>query len=70
VNNLPGILLHSPQAAIDDCSADATTDYDVVTTLLGDAIGAINTTNSKQNAIATQLNTLLAELRTLGVIST
>lgn len=58
----------APQAAITDCPADATTNYNTVTTLLGAVTGAVNTANTKQNQIATQLNTLLAELRTLGLI--
>lgn len=37
---------------------------------LGTLTGAVNEANGKQNAIATKLNTLLAELRTLGLIST
>lgn len=66
----PGGLSHAPQAAITDSPADATTNYNVITTLLGSLTGAVNTANTKQNAIAVQLNTLLAELRTLGLIST
>jgi len=62
-------LSNAPQAAIADCPADAVTNYNVVTTLLGALTGAVNTANSKQNDIATKLNTLLAELRTLGLIS-
>lgn len=62
-------LSNAPQAAIADAPADATTNYNVVTTLLGTLVGAVNTANAKQNDIATKLNTLLAELRTLGLIS-
>lgn len=64
----PG-LVNAPQAAIADAPADATTNYNVLTTLLGTLTGAVNTANTKQNDIATKLNTLLAELRTLGLIS-
>lgn len=65
---VPSGLSAAPQAAITDCPADATTNYNTVTTLLGAVTGAVNTANTKQNQIATQLNTLLAELRTLGLI--
>lgn len=65
----PGGLVNAPLAAIADSPADAVTNYNVVTTLLGNLTSAVNTANGKQNAIATQLNTLLAELRTLGLIS-
>lgn len=64
------VLAGMPQAAVADSPADATTNYNVVTTLLGALTGAVNTANTKQNAIAVQLNSLLAELRTLGLIST
>lgn len=66
--NAPSGLTGAPAAAITDCPADATTNYNVVTTLLGSVTGAVNTANTKQNAIAVQLNSLLAELRTLGII--
>lgn len=62
-------LKSAPQAAIADCPADATTNYNTITTLLGAVTGAVNTANTKQNQIATQLNSLLAELRTLGLIT-
>lgn len=63
-------LIGSPKAAIADAPADAVTNYNVVTTLLGTLTSAVNTANAKQNQIATQLNTLLAELRSLNIIST
>lgn len=66
---IPAGMVHAPQAAIADSPADATTNYNTITTLLGALTGAVNTANTKQNAIATQLNTLLAELRTLGLIT-
>lgn len=69
VRGLPGTLAGTPQAAISDSPADATTNYNIVTTLLGTLTSAVNTANTKQNAIAVQLNTLLSELRTLGVIA-
>lgn len=62
-------LLNAPQAAVADSPADATTNYNVVTTLLGSLTGAVNTANTKQNAIAVQLNSLLADLRNLGLIT-
>lgn len=62
-------LSNAPQAAIANAPADATTNYNVITTLLGTLTSAVNTANTKQNDIATKLNTLLAELRTLGLIS-
>lgn len=65
----PAGLANAPQAAITDCPADATTNYNTVTTILGALTGAVNTANTKQNQIATQLNSLLAELRTLGLIA-
>lgn len=66
----PVALGNAPQAAIANAPADAVTNYNVVTTLLGSLTSAVNDANTKQNAIATKLNTLLAELRTLGLIST
>lgn len=69
VKGLPGTLSGAPQAAIGDAPADATTNYNAVTTLLGSLTGAVNTANTKQNDIATRLNSLLSELRTLGLIA-
>lgn len=68
-NSISG-LANAPQAAIANAPADAVTNYNTVTTLLGALTGAVNTANTKQNDIATKLNTLFAELRTLGLIST
>lgn len=68
-NTGPKGLTTAPQAAITNAPADAVTNYNVVTTLLGSLTGALNTANTKQNDIATKLNTLLSELRTLGLIS-
>lgn len=65
----PAGLANAPQAAIANAPADAVTNYNTVTTLLGGLTGAVNTANSKQNDIATKLNALLTELRTLGLIS-
>lgn len=70
IKGLPGTLQGAPQAAITNAPTDATTNYNVVTTLLGSLTSAVNTANDKQNQIGTQLNSLLAELRTLGLIST
>ena len=66
--DVPG-LASAPAAAIADAPADAVTNYNAVTTLLGALTGAVNTANTKQNDIATKLNALLAELRTLGLIT-
>lgn len=44
--------------------ADATTNYNVVTTLLGSLTGAVNTANTKQNDIATRLNAVMTWLDT------
>lgn len=62
-------LSSAPQPAIADCPADAVTTYNVITTLLGSLTGAVNTANTKQNDIATKLNTLFSELRTLKIIA-
>lgn len=70
IKGLPETLPGMPQAAIADAPADATTNYNTVTTLLGSLTGAVNTANTKQNDIATRLNSLFAELRTLGIIAT
>lgn len=70
IKGLPGTLAGAPQASVSDAPADAVTNYNIVTTLLGAVTSAVNTANTKQNQIATQLNSLLSELRTLGVIST
>lgn len=67
--NAPALLNNAPQSAITDAPADATTNYNILTTLLGTLTSAVNTANTKQNDIATRFNTLLAELRTLGLIS-
>lgn len=66
---LPAGLGNAPQAAIADAPADAVTNYNIVTTLLGSLTSAVNAANTKQNDIATKLNSLLAELRTLGLIA-
>lgn len=66
----PVALKNAPQAAIANAPADATTTYNVVTTLLGSLTGAVNTANAKQNDIATKLNSVLAALRTVGIIVT
>lgn len=63
-------LLNAPQAAITNCPADAVTNYNVLTTLLGSLTGAVNTANAKQNDIAATVNTILAVLRTEGLINT
>lgn len=65
---VPAGLSAAPLGAVADSPADAITNYNVVTTLLGAVTGAVNAANTKQNAIAVQLNSLLAELRTLGLI--
>lgn len=69
LRGLPGSVQGSPQAAIADAPADATTNYNTVTTILGSLTGAVNTANTKQNDIATKLNSLLVELRTMGLIT-
>lgn len=66
---LPAGLSNAPQAAIANAPADAVTNYNIVTTLLGSLTSAVNAANTKQNDIATKLNSLLAELRTLGLIA-
>lgn len=66
---VPSALINAPQASIADAPADAVTNYNVVTTLLGALTSAVNSANTKQNDIATKLNSLLGELRTLGLIS-
>lgn len=63
-------LRNAPQAAIANAPADAVTNYNTITTLLGALTGAVNAANTKQNDIATKLNSLLSELRTLGLIAT
>lgn len=68
--DIPSGLANAPQAAITNAPADAVTNYNTITTLLGTVTGAVNTANTKQNEIAAKLNTLLSELRTLGLIST
>lgn len=68
--NVPPALANAPQAAIANAPADAVTNYNTITTLLGALTGAVNTANTKQNDIATKLNSLLSELRTLGLIAT
>lgn len=70
IPQVPPTMANAPQAAIANAPVDATTNYNTITTLLGSLTGAVNTANDKQNQIGTQLNSLLAELRTLGLIAT
>lgn len=65
---IPSGLAGAPYAAIADAPADAVTNYNVITTLLGSLTSAVNDANTKQNQIATKLNTLLSELRSAGII--
>lgn len=58
-----------PSGAIADAPADAVTNYNVVTTLLGSLTGAVNAANTKQNDIATKLNALLLACRAEGIIT-
>lgn len=67
--DFPAAMGNAPQAAIANAPADAVTNYNIVTTLLGALTSAVNAANTKQNDIATKLNSLLSELRTLGLIT-
>lgn len=58
------------QAHIVAAPADAVTNYNVVTTLLGGLTGAVNTANTKQNDIATKLNAVIAALEANGILAT
>lgn len=55
---------------VGDSPADATTDYDPVTTILGALVSAVNDANTKQNDIATKLNEVIAALKTVGILKT
>lgn len=66
---VPNQLFGLTQAAIADAPTDAPTNRNVITTLLGTLTGGVNDDNVKQNEIATKLNTLLAGLRSAGVIA-
>lgn len=57
-------------AYVANAPADATTDYNVVTTLLGAVTTGLNTTNTKQNDIAAKLNSVIAALKTVGILKT
>lgn len=48
-----------------DAPSDAYTDYNVVTTLLGALVGAVNDANAKQNQIAEKLNSTAEKLNAL-----
>lgn len=61
-------LNNAPQAAIANSTNNLPTNYNLLSGLLGIADG-LNGANTAQNDMATKLNTLLAELRTLGLIS-
>lgn len=43
IKGIPGTVSGAPQAAIADAPADATTNYNTITTLLGALTGAVNT---------------------------
>lgn len=66
---IPAGLSSAPQAAIADGTTNLATNYNLATGLLGLAT-AMNSANGAQNDLATKFNTLLAELRTLGLLST
>lgn len=67
---VPNGVTGAPLAAIADAPADAVTNYNVLTTLLGTLTGAVNDANTKQNDIATKLNAIISRLETLGLIAT
>lgn len=69
-SKVPAGMVNAPRPAVTDAPADAVTNYNVVTTLLGGVTGAVNTANTKQNDIATKLNSVLAALRSVGIIVT
>lgn len=58
----------TPGAHIANAPADAVTNYNVVTTLLGSVTGAVNTANAKQNDIATKVNAIIAVLQENGLL--
>lgn len=66
---LPSSLGKLPIAAIANCPADAVTNYNIVTTLLGTLTSAVNAANTKQNDIATKVNLIMAGLRTAGILA-
>lgn len=57
------------QGAIADAAADAITNYNTVSTLLGALVGAVNIANTKQNELATKINSILTVLREHGLIA-
>lgn len=56
-------------AHIADCATDAPTNLNVITTLLGTLTSQVNSTNAKQNDIATKLNLVLDRLEGLGLLA-
>lgn len=68
MGGIPAGLKNAPQAAIADSTTNLTTNYNLVSGVLGLATG-LNSANTAQNDMATKLNTLLSELRTLGLTS-
>lgn len=66
----PALLNLAPMTGIADAPADAVTNYNIVTTLLGTLTSAVNTANTKQNDIATKLNSVISALETVGILVT
>lgn len=64
----PLTLSAAPQAAIANSTNNLPTNFNLVSGILGVANG-LNDANTAQNDMATKFNTLLSELRTLGLIS-
>lgn len=62
---LSSVAAHGISNAATDAPTDAVTNYNVVTTLLGALVGAVNDANTKQNAIATKYNDLAGKFNTL-----
>lgn len=61
-------LTTSPQAAIGNATNNLPTNFNLVSGLLGVANG-LNDANTAQNDMANKFNSLVSELRTLGLIS-
>lgn len=69
LTSLPTIPTITPQSAITDAAADASTSLSPLTTSLSDLVTEINAANTKQNAVAEKLNAVIAALEANGLLT-
>lgn len=66
---IPNFITANKSANVTNAPADAPTNLNVITTLLGTLVGEVNSTNSKQNEIASKLNSVLACLKAHNIMA-